>query len=185
MITKIELKLKRFSEVMEKFPLIRYAGDPILRSVASEASVEEGVEIGTKLGEMLVEYRKFAGMGRGLAAPQIGLAKRVFVTYLDDQIQIYINPQMTSTSKQSNHYRELCLSSGLMWGDVVRSTWVVLKWTDAAGREKEEKFEGVVARLIQHELDHLQGVMNLDRAEPGSIEFALADPLKEVLRDSK
>jgi len=56
---------------------------------------------------------------------------------------------------------------------------------DENGQMRQEKMDGVIARLWQHEYDHLQGVVNLDRAEPGSIEFVTTNPLLEKLRDIK
>lgn len=115
----------KFEEILRSFPEVRYADDPILRQPAQEVSVEEGIELGKKLGEILLRYRKSVGYGRGFAAPQIGENKSVFVTFVDDELQTFINPKIVERSEKTNFYRELCLSSGIMSADVERLEWIV------------------------------------------------------------
>ncbi len=177
-------KVKQFEKLIGEFPEFRYIGDPILRTPTQVVDIKEGIEIGKKLGEVLVRYRKFVGYGRGLAAPQIGIQKSVFVTYLDDQIQTYINPKIDNLSDEKNYCRELCLSCEFLWGDVKRASKITLHWTDENGKIQEKEAAGVLARLLQHEHDHLRGVCNLDVAERGSIEFVTSDPLQEKLRSA-
>lgn len=176
-------KIKQFEKVIGEFPEFKYIGDPILRTPTQEVDIKDGIEIGKKLGEVLVRYRKFVGYGRGLAAPQIGIPKSVFATYLDDRVQIYINPQIVNRSDAKNYYRERCLSCGMLRGDVKRSSKITLRWTDENGKSQEKQAGGVLARLWQHEYDHMIGICNLDIAERGSIEFETSDPLQEKLRD--
>ncbi len=121
--------------------------------------------------------------GVGLAAPQIGISKRVFVTFLDDKVQIYINPEIVRQSEKTNYCRELCLSSGIMSAGVERPESITMKWLDQNGEEHKQEFDGFLARLMQHEFDHLEGVVNLDKAVEGSIEMAIFNPLEEKLRD--
>ena len=175
----------KFGKVLIDFPEVKYAGDPVLRQVAQEVSLGEGVQIGKILGEILMRYREAVGYGRGFAAPQIGKNKAVFVTFVKDQLQTFINPKIIERSEETNFYRELCLSSGIMSADVERSAWIVMKWMDNEGVEHQEKFDGFLARLYQHEEAHLRGIINLDEAFAGGIEFATFDPLKEQLRNSK
>ena len=176
-------RIDQFKKITEEFPELRYLGDPILRIPAVDVTADEGIEIGKELGSILIRYRKMTGMGRGLAAPQIGIGKKVFVTFLNDQIQTYINPKIIKISESKNYYREVCLSSGLMLGDLKRPAKITIQWTDENGQVREQETEDVLARLLQHEHDHLRGVCNLDIAEPGSIEFVTSDPLQEKLRD--
>ena len=165
-------------------PEIVYAGDPVLRTKTQEVDVEEGLEIGQRLGRVLKKYRKLTGMGRGLAAPQIGESKRVFVTLNENQeVDIFINPEIIRYSDSTNFFREVCISAGIISADVERSEAIRIKWIDGSGQEQEDNFSGDLARLIQHEYDHLEGILNLDRAVPGTISLATFDPLKEKLRD--
>jgi peptide deformylase len=185
MQNKILSLAKNFVKIAEDFSEIRFAGDPVLRKVCQEVSVEEGAMVGKRLGEILLRYRKATGYGRGLAAPQIGEDKAVFVVFIDEKLQTIINPKIIERSEAANWYRELCLSAGVMSADVKRSEWVVMSWTDENGKKHQEKFEGFMARLYQHEEAHLRGVLNIDEAEPGGIELATFDPLKEQLRKTK
>lgn len=178
----IKTEVNQFSRILDTFPEIRYLGDPVLRAKTSEVSLKEGTEIGKKLGDTLINYRKLVGYGRGLAAPQIGLSRSVFVTYVNDEVQTYINPRIIKFSDEKNLYRELCLSCVMMWADVKRYASIVMQWTDSKGQLQEQEATGTLARLWQHEEAHLRGIPNLDRAEPGTMEFALSDPLQEKLR---
>jgi peptide deformylase len=178
-------RVRGFEKTLEKFPEVKYAGDPVLRQVAEEISVEEGVELGNILGEVLLRYREAVGYGRGFAAPQIGENKTVFVTFVENQLQTFINPKITERSEETNFYRELCLSSGIMSADVERPVWIVMEWIDVDGQSHKERFDGFLARLYQHEEAHLRGKLNLDEATEGGIEFMLFDPLKEQLRDKR
>lgn len=178
-------RVRKFEQTLDKFPEVRYAGDPVLRQVAEEVSVDEGIELGNILSEVLLRYREEVGYGRGFAAPQIGENKAVFVTFVDNQLQTFINPKITEKSEETNFYRELCLSSGIMSADVERSVWIVMEWVDTNGQSHKERFDGFIARLYQHEEAHLRGKLNLDEAVDGGIEFMLFDPLKEQLRDKR
>ena len=182
---KLLERVKGFEETLEKFPEVRYAGDPVLRQSALEVTVEEGIQLGILLGEVLLRYREAVGYGRGFAAPQIGENKAVFVTFVENKLQTFINPKIVEKSKETNFYKELCLSSGIMSADVERSVWIVMEWTDTEGHNHSERFDGFLARLYQHEEAHLRGKLNLDEAADGGIEFMLFDPLKEQLRDKR
>ncbi|MFH0749437.1 MAG: peptide deformylase [Candidatus Gottesmanbacteria bacterium] len=184
MAKEIEELVSKFEKVLQDFPEVCYAGDPVLRKEAQEVSVEDGVLIGNKLGEILIKYRKAVGYGRGFAAPQIGENKAVFVTFVNNELQTFINPKIVEKSETTNFYRELCLSSGIMSADVERSEWIVMEWTDKNSGKHKEKFDGFLARLYQHEEAHLRGIINLDEATKGGIEFATFDPLKEQLRSN-
>lgn len=175
--------LDKLKEVMSACPELTLVGEPVLRTKCTEVTLEEGLRIAQQLKKVLLKHRELTGYGRGFAAPQIGLSKKVFITFVGNEFKVYINPVITDSSKTTNYYRELCLSSGCLWADVKRPEWIVIKYLNETGVEVEEKVEGFLARLLQHEYDHLQGIVNLDKATEGSIEFVTKDPLKETLRD--
>lgn len=168
--------------MLKAFPEFKYLGDPILRTPTNHVEFNEGLAIGKKLGIVLLNYRKLTGMGRGLAAPQIGIAKSVFATFVDNEIQVYINPKVVVSSGETNNYRELCLSSGIMWADVERPASIELEWTNSLGEKENKVFDSFIARLLQHEEAHMRGICNLDQAVPGTIEIQLSDPLLEKIR---
>ena len=181
----IKNNLGVFNRVLVEIPEIRYVGDTVLRKKAEVVKVEEGKVVGDQLGKILLRYREITGMGRGLAAPQIGLSKSVFVTFEDEKLRTFINPTITERSQETNFFKELCISSGIMAADVERPEWIVMKWTDIEGISHEDKVEGFLARLCQHEEAHLRGVVNLDESTPGGIELVTFDPLKEQLRKTR
>ena len=185
MLKIIKERVATFNRALNEIPEVKYVGDPILRQQAELVEVSEGVIMGDQLGKVLLHYREVAGIGRGLAAPQIGLNKAVFVTFVDNKLQTFINPKMVEKSPETNFYKELCLSSGIMAADVERPEWVVMKWTDVEGVTHKEKVEGFLARLYQHEEAHLRGIVNLDEVAYQGIEFATFDPLKEQLRKTR
>jgi len=187
MINKIiKEKIATFNQILNEIPDFRYVGDPILRSKTEQISdIKEGVKIGDQLGKTLIHYREIAHIGRGLAAPQLGINKSVFVTFVDEKLQTFINPRIVEKSSETNYYKELCLSSGIMATDVERPEWIVMEWTDVEDTKHTQKFEGFLARLYQHEESHLRGIVNLDEAAPQGIEILTFDPLKEQLRKNR
>lgn len=179
----IKQKIQTFQIVLDKVPEIRYVGDPILRQTASRVALEDGIEVSKRMESVLLKYRDVTGWGRGLAAPQIGENKTVFITFIDGQFDVFINPKIVEKSNKTNFYKELCMSTGLLAADVERPDWVMMEWMDEQGTKRLEKFEGFKARLYQHEEAHLRGRLNLDDAVSGGIEFVTFDPLKEQMRD--
>ncbi|MFA6429432.1 MAG: peptide deformylase [Patescibacteria group bacterium] len=178
-------QIQTFQLVLDQIPEIRYVGDPVLRQIAHPATHEEGIAIGNRMKTVLQKYRALTGLGRGLAAPQIGESKSVFITFTDDRFSTFINPKIVEKSDQTNFYKELCMSVGIMAADVERPDWIVMEWTDENNLTKSEKFDGFMARLYQHEVAHLHGRLNLDDAIPGGVEFVTFDPLKETLRSTR
>lgn len=178
----IKEKVDIFQKAMEACPELVYVGQKSLREKSEDVSVEDALEIAEKLKSVLLRYRELTGLGRGIAAPQIGINKKIFVTYVDDKFQIYINPRIIEKSESQNFLRELCMSSGIMSADVKRSEKIKLEWTDENGEKHEKEFGAFLARLLQHEYDHLSGVVNLDCCVPGSVEFVITNPKDEKLR---
>lgn len=106
--------------------------------------------------------------GVGLAAPQVGLSLRIFLMRPEeeDPIRVFINPEFTAKSKTlvkgipgSDKRLEGCLSIPKVWGMVTRHKWVKLKFMDEKGEFHEEKFEGFLSTIVQHEMDHLDGIL--------------------------
>ncbi len=182
---RIKDQVKIFARVLNKIPELRYAGDPILRQKTSKINLKEGLAAARRLESTLLKFRSITGLGRGLAAPQIGESKALFITYADDNIEIFINPKIIQKSRETNFYKEYCISVGVMTADVERSQWIILEWTDEKGIRRQEKFSGSQARLYQHEEAHLRGLLCLDEATKGGIEFINFDPSKEKIRNKK
>ncbi len=179
---KVKEKIASLEKVLEACPDIVYAGHPSLRVKAEEVDLKRGLAVGQYLCKVLQKNREVSGIGRGLAAPQIGENVAVFVTYVGDVFKIYINPRITQRSVEQNLYREGCLSCAPFWGDVKRASSITIEYTDEKGDFTIEKVDGFLARLLQHEYDHLQGVLNIDIAELNTLEVMTSDPTKETLR---
>lgn len=101
--------------------------------------------------------------GIGLAGPQIGVLKRVFVIKLDDGVRrAFVNPQITGTSPETVQYEEGCLSIPDVWCNVVRPVRVSVFAYDENGKPFNLDADGILARCIQHEYDHLEGRLFID-----------------------
>ena len=161
---------------------VRQYGDPVLRMRANE------VEAFDSELERLVE-RMTALMhdadGVGLAATQVGVARRCFVFQHDGVDGVLVNPVITKAGGEPNLDEEGCLSLGTVRVPVERSTEVVIEGKDAAGADVRYEFEGMPARIVQHEVDHLDGVLILDRTDPASRKEALAKLRPRLLLASR
>lgn len=180
--TRVRELNDNFRKILEECPEVVYIGGSILRESTKEVTLAEGIEIGTNLKNVLEKYRKIVGFGRGLAAPQIGKNKSVFVTFIDNVFKTYINPKITNRSESYNLYRECCLSCGYLSVDVKRPESITINYLNEEGENKTEQADEFLARLLQHEYDHLEGIVNIDKGEISSIELMLKNPLEEKLR---
>ncbi|MEE4189395.1 MAG: peptide deformylase [Roseobacter sp.] len=122
----------------------------------------------------------YAAPGRGLAAPQVGVLRRLFVMDVAWKEgarypQVFVDPQIVGESRAAVSGDEACLSIPGVTACVVRPEWVEVKWRDLEGRPHHRRLEGIEARCAQHELDHLNGVVTLDRLDAGARAAAMAD----------
>ena len=102
--------------------------------------------------------------GCGIAAPQVGVNKQLFVAVLDNErIELFVNPTIVSHNDETEMGVEGCLSVPNKHGEVERYTSITIKYFNGK-QNKTETFEGMNARIIQHEYDHLQGILYIDKA---------------------
>jgi peptide deformylase len=145
--------------------LVRQYPDPVLKNPAVPVA-EADDELRALTARMADIMR--ASHGVGLAAPQIGVSRRVLVYGMreDDVVHVLVNPQLVERSEETEVENEGCLS--LLGGElsipVERHIRVRVSATDAEGETVEYEAEGLEARVIQHEMDHLDGVLIVDRA---------------------
>lgn len=183
MINYFEQNLKNFLKIREEISNLKFFGEDCLHNPSEKViEIEESKIIIEELKEALLKFREITGLGRGIAAPQIGYNKKIFVTYVNDKFEVYINPAISKYSEELNLYKELCMSSGLMWADIERSESIVMSWLDENGKKLEKEFDSFMARLIQHEYDHLNGEVCLDKGVPKTYSFVRSNPLDEKLR---
>ncbi len=114
--------------------------------------------------------------GIGLAAPQVGVLSRLFVvdTRRPGERMVFINPEIIETSQEQGSYEEGCLSIPGMYYDIVRPLKIKVQAQDLKGKPFILEADGMLARVIQHEYDHLNGVLFIDRMEEDAREKLVA-----------
>jgi peptide deformylase len=138
--------------------------DPVLRQVSSPiAQVDDAVR---KLSDDMLETM-YDAPGIGLAAIQVGIPKQMLVIDLhkegeEKQPRIFINPEILHSSDERSTYEEGCLSIPDYYAEVERPAKVTVKYVDIAGKEQIVEAEGLLATCLQHEIDHLNGVLFID-----------------------
>ncbi|MBA2295644.1 MAG: peptide deformylase [Actinobacteria bacterium] len=149
---------------------IRQYGDPVLRMRAGE--VETFDEALPELTDRMLELMHDAD-GAGLAANQIGILRRIFVCTLEGEDRVFVNPVVTPVGRDVESEIEGCLSLASVRVPVERAAKVTIEAHDAHGAPFSLELEGHPARVVQHEVDHLDGKLMLDRADPESRREAL------------
>jgi peptide deformylase len=160
---------------------IRILGDPVLRQTASEVADIDG-RIARLAEDMLPTMYEVAGLG--LAAPQVGVQKRLFVYDLHDDTgpKVLVNPTI-SEARGEWTYEEGCLSvPGLHW-EIVRPKEVHLTGYDLDGKEVSIEADELLARLFQHELDHLDGRLLIDLLDDEQRKIAMRAMRDRLLGD--
>jgi peptide deformylase len=147
---------------------IRVIGDPVLKQRAAEITDIDGRLV--QLAEDMLATM-YEAPGIGLAAPQVGVGRRLFVYDFDDEPGVLVNPEIVETRGEWV-FEEGCLSvPGLHW-EIVRPKEILLRGHDLDGNEVEVEADEVEARLYQHELDHLDGVLLIERLEEDQRRYA-------------
>ncbi len=151
-------------------PVYAY-GQPVLRQKATEID-KDYPNLKGLIADMFETM--YASNGIGLAAPQIGLGIRLFITdgseieniKPEGFKQVFINPQIIEEFDEKWDYEEGCLSIPQVRADVNRHSKLVLHYYDENWQEHTHEFEGMAARIIQHEYDHIEGILFTDRIHP-------------------
>ena len=136
-------------------------GDELLRKKAEKIkNIDDNIR---DTARQMLELLK-TDKGVGVAGPQIGFMKRIFVIHIEnDEERVFINPSILETSLATVKYEEGCLSIPGVYANVVRSESVKIQAWNEKGRPFTLEAAGLLARVIQHEYDHLEGVLFLDR----------------------
>ena len=143
---------------------------PTLRRKAAQVK-DFGPPLQTLIDDMIETMR--AAPGVGLAAPQVDVSQRVIVVEFGDEedeeapkkLHIVVNPEITRASSETSLAPEGCLSVPVWIGDVERSDEITIKGLNRRGQPLKIKAKGWLARIFQHEIDHINGILFLDRAE--------------------
>jgi len=158
-------------EAWDEHPEIVKLGDPVLRQVAKPV-----IRILTGDTQKLIERMKTVmqkAHGLGLAAPQVGVSLRVIIYDVEDEIQVVVNPSISGGRGEQLDPPEGCLSIPGLLGRVKRFDELRVRGQDQRGRPVSKKVTELEARVIQHELDHLDGILFIDRADPETIAWSL------------
>ncbi len=143
--------------------------DPLLRQKSTPVE-EITPELQTLIDDMFETM--YAAPGIGLAAIQVGVPKRILVMDLQDPVEeggepvrnpmVFINPEILRTSETERPYNEGCLSVPDQYAEIDRPDSIRARWLDRDGKVHEEEIEGMLATCLQHEMDHLEGVLFID-----------------------
>jgi peptide deformylase len=157
---------------------IRTFGDPVLKTPATP--VERFDESLVRLTQdMLATMRDKEGVG--LAANQVGRLKRVLVAALEDEEFVIVNPVLMERSETTETESEGCLSIPGIQVDVERPVAVSISAQDLSGKPRRVEASDLLARVLQHEVDHLDGVLILDRTDRQSRRAAMRDWRERLL----
>ena len=151
------------------------APNPVLSDIAKSVS-----RVNASISKIVQEMKETLAKttdpeGVGLAAPQVGKSVRIFIAKPSDksEVMVFINPEITQksskvayvkrpkkdTSKKASKKLEGCLSLPTIWGPVLRASSLTLSYLDEKGQHHEQKFSNFLATIIQHEMDHLRGIL--------------------------
>ncbi len=151
---------------------IRTFGDPVLKTPAAAITQIDGKV--ARLVDDMFDTLYASDSGIGLAAPQIGVQKQIFVWEIDDEAMVIINPEIVE-SRGEWVYDEGCLSIPGLYVEMLRPNEVLMRGLDLDGNEIEIEASELMGRLFQHELDHLNGMLMFDRMTPDQRKEALAE----------
>lgn len=171
-----DARAERAAHRMAALQLVRQYPDPALRVRAREVE-----QVDPELRALIERMRQVmvVAHGAGLAAPQVGVLRRVLIyrANVDDEIRVLVNPQLSELSEDVRSEPEGCLSlmAGELTVPVERHLRLRVRATDADGAEVEFEAEDHEARVIQHEVDHLDGVLMIDRAAPDDRRAAMRE----------
>jgi peptide deformylase len=142
--------------------------DPALRKTARAVTPDDAAELKTLIPAMYATMYQAPGIG--LAAPQVGkLLRLVVIDLAPDKVPApitLINPEIIAKSEEKATREEGCLSLPEQYAEVTRPAWVKVKYQDEHGAEHKIEAEGLLAACIQHEIDHLNGVLFVDYLSP-------------------
>ena len=158
---------------------IRKFGDPVLRERAQV--VEEVTEVHRRLAADMLETMRATGKGVGLAGNQVGVVERIFVWEVGEEHGAVINPVITDRSEDTFTDDEGCLSLPGIYYPVERSLRVTVEGVDENGTSVKLEAEEFMARVCQHEIDHLDGVLFVDRLTPEHRKAAMAELRDQAL----
>jgi peptide deformylase len=141
-------------------------GNPLLRQKSGKVDSfgsEELKRLAADLRDTLQDYRSSNGFGRGIAAPQIGVLQRMIFINVDEP-RALVNPKIVRRSRKLMSLWDDCFSLPNLLAKVRRNLAIEVQYRDLEGKRRVLHAEGALSELLQHEIDHLDGVLTIDRA---------------------
>jgi peptide deformylase len=176
--------LTSYLSKMAILPIIE-APDPRLKLISTPVETVDD-DLRVLIADMFETMYKAPGIG--LAAIQIGVPKRLLVIDLQDKDEetevvtrvprVFINPEILEESEELSVYNEGCLSLPEYYADVVRPAVIRAKWLDGDGKPHEETLDGMIATCLQHEMDHLDGILFVDHLSKLKRDMAIKKLIK-------
>lgn len=156
---------------MPVLPIVTGQNTPILRKKAARVPkvTKEVLQLIKDMEQTTVDAD-----GLGLAAPQVGQSQRICIARIHDKLTPLINPEILWRSDEAEEAEEGCLSLPNTFVRVSRPIDIIVRYTDTKGKEQEKKLSGMDARVVQHETDHLNGVLIVDYLPSGNIPQSLS-----------
>jgi peptide deformylase len=143
--------------------------DPRLKTISTPVEAVDD-ELRTLIADMFETM--YAAPGIGLAAIQVGVPKRLLVIDLQEEEdedgkpmrtpRVFINPEILEESEEGSAYNEGCLSVPEQYAEVVRPAEIRARWMDEKGETHEQQLDGLIGTCLQHEMDHLEGILFID-----------------------
>ena len=152
---------------MSVLPIVRWPDPRLSTPCASAGDVDGPLR---RLAADMLETM-YAAPGRGLAGPQVGVMRRLFVMDVmwkegEPAPMVFLDPEITWSSEETRVGHEGCLSIPGIVAEVERAVEIDLHWRDLSGQSQSRRFDGFAAICIQHETDHLDGLVTFDRVPP-------------------
>ena len=151
---------------------IRTFGDPVLKVEAAPVTEIDGKVV--RIVDEMFDTLYSSDSGIGLAAPQVGIQRQIFVWDMDDEPMVILNPEIVESDGEWV-YDEGCLSIPGLYIEMTRPNRVLMRGVDLDGNTVEIEADELEGRLFQHELDHLHGVLMFDRMQPEQRKQAIAE----------
>jgi peptide deformylase len=151
---------------------IRTFGDPVLKVEAAPVTEIDGKVV--RIVDEMFDTLYSSDSGIGLAAPQVGIQRQIFVWDMDDEPMVILNPEIVESDGEWV-YDEGCLSIPGLYIEMTRPNRVLMRGVDLDGNTIEIEADELEGRLFQHELDHLKGVLMFDRMQPEQRKLAIAE----------
>jgi len=144
---------------MEKL-ILRKCGDPVLRRKSEEIKeiTKETRELAERMKKTMLENN-----GAGLAAPQIGISKRIIIVQTEKGPEVFVNPKIIKKSTETTIDEEGCLSVPGVYLKIRRAKEILVEAQDLEGRILQVEAKNLAARVFQHEVDHINGVLIIDK----------------------